>query len=60
MFADIASGEVDTADIFFLFAVILGVVAAIAYATRRADAVVWAPVLGWLGFACAALAWLVL
>ena len=58
--ADIASGETDTADLFFLFAVFLAVVAAILYAMRDARVVRFAPVTLSLAVGCAALAWLVL
>ena len=60
MIADIASGETDTADIFFLFAVILMALAGLAYGLRRTDTTPWAPVLGWLGGAFLALGLLVL
>jgi hypothetical protein len=60
MLADIAHGHVDGADVFFLIAVILAVVAGLAYASRRADALPWAPVALSFAVACAALAWLLL
>jgi hypothetical protein len=60
MIAAIASGNSDTAEIFFLVAMILAVLAAVAYAVRRTDVIVWAPVLLSLAVASAALAWLVL
>jgi hypothetical protein len=66
MLADIAHGEVDTADILFLVGVFLAAVAAILYmlATtpqpRRVAVVVWAPVFGWLAVACLGAGWLVL
>lgn len=60
MLADIASGEVDWADIFFLIAVILAVIAALAYASRRTDALPWAPVLLSLAVACISFGWLLL
>jgi hypothetical protein len=60
MLADIASGETDVADAFFLIALILAIIAALAYASRRTDALPWAPVLLSLAFASAAFAWLVL
>ena len=70
MLADIASGNVDAADVFFLIAVILTAVAALLYAAgnrsvrgdsaRVVTSAVWAPVAAWLGVAFAALGWLVL
>jgi hypothetical protein len=60
MFADIASGKTDAADVVFLIAAVLAVVAAFCFGSRRADVVVWAPVLGWLGVACVALALMLL
>jgi hypothetical protein len=56
MIADIASGEVDWADIFFLIAVILFVVgAAMAYQAKA----LWATVVC-VGLASVSLGWLVL
>lgn len=60
MLADIAHGHVDGADVFFLLATILAVFATLAYASRRTDALPWAPVLLSLAVACAAFAWLLL
>ena len=60
MIADIAHGHVDGADAFFLVAVILAVFAALAYASRRPDAVPWAPVLLSFAVASIAFAWLLL
>ena len=60
MIADIFSGEVDAADVFFLIATLLAVAAAFLYAARRPDTVVWAPVAGWLGAACAFFGFLLL
>ena len=60
MLADIASGNTDTADVFFLIAVIFGVLAAVFYASRRTEITFWAPVLLSLAVASSALAWLVL
>jgi len=58
LLAEIASGEVDTADVFFLIAVILAVLSDVAtYTTqmaRHAGSLLSAAV------ACAAFAWLVL
>jgi hypothetical protein len=67
MLADIASGNTDTADAFFLIAAILALLAAILYAigarpvhttdgVARTNVGVWAPTLGWLAVACAAFA----
>ena len=56
MLADIASGEADTADILFLVAFILFVITAVMAAMARSiDQVILRA-----GFACVALAWLVL
>jgi len=71
MLAQIIEGEVDTADVFFLLATILAVLAAILYAlgtrvvahddhTHRVSSAVWGPVLGWAAVACFAFAWFVL
>ena len=60
MLADISSGNTGFADVMFLVAFILGILAALLYASRRADAVPFAPVLLSLAVAAAALAWLVL
>ena len=57
--ADIASGEVDTADVFFLIAVILFVVYAFIGFVRTVDARVPGVLLG-LGLACVSLALLIL
>jgi len=56
MLADIASGEVDTADVLFLIAFILFVIATVMAAMAKAvDSVIVRA-----GFACVALAWLLL
>jgi hypothetical protein len=56
MLADIASGEVDTADVLFLIAFILFVIAAVMAAmVKSIDQVIMRA-----GFACVALAWLLL
>jgi len=60
MLADIAHGHVDGADVFFLIATILAVLAGLAYASRRTDALPWAPVLLSFAVACATFAWLLL
>ena len=60
MLADITHGHVDGADVFFLIATILAVFAGLAYGSRRADALPWAPVLLSFAVACAAFAWLLL
>ena len=60
LLADIAHGHVDGADTFFLIAVILAVFAAIAYASRRADVIPWAPVLLSLAVGSVALGWVLL
>lgn len=57
--ATIFSGEVDAADVFFLFAVIIGILAAIAYA-MTAPITRWAPVFGWAAFSCFAFGMLLL
>lgn len=56
------TGNVNLADVFFLFATILAVAATIAYAVvpRSPAAARWAPVALSLAVACAAFAWLVL
>jgi len=66
------SGNIDTADLFFLLSTILAVVAAVLYAmatrpvvahgdhVHRNNISVWAPVAGWLALACLAFGWLVL
>jgi hypothetical protein len=56
MLADIASGEVDWADILFLVAVILFIVGAVL--TFQAQAL-WATLVS-VGLACVALAWMLL
>ena len=53
MIADIASGNVDTADIFFLIAVIMFVVYAVVGFLDRVDARIPTVLLG-LGLACTA------
>jgi uncharacterized membrane protein YtjA (UPF0391 family) len=58
MFADIASGNASTADVFFLVAVVLFVVGAIAYFV--VPTIRFAPVIVAVGLACVSLAWLVL
>jgi hypothetical protein len=72
MLAETVSGKIDTADIFFLVAMILALLAAILYAmgtrpvvvheghAHRTNVSIWAPVAGWLAVASAALAWWVL
>ena len=60
MLSDITHGHVDGADAFFLVAVILAVLAAIFYASRRPDTAPWAPVLQALAIAAVAFAWLLL
>ena len=47
----------DTAEILFAVSFFLALLGAIAYAMRRADATVWAPVLLALSVAGIALAW---
>ena len=59
MLADIASGEVDTADVFFLIAVILFVVYAVTGFVAAFDGRVQTLLLG-VGLACTAFALLVL
>jgi hypothetical protein len=56
MLADIASGEVDWADVLFLVAFILFVIVTIMAVMRRA----FEPALLAAGLACVALAWLLL
>jgi Mn2+/Fe2+ NRAMP family transporter len=62
MLAEIASGNFDAADAFFLIATILAVLAAVAYALASrptpSRVLVWAPVLLSLSVACVAFAWL--
>jgi len=66
--ADIASGNIDTADLFFLLATILATLAAVVYFVgsrptadgRATNVAVWGPVLLSLAVASASLAWLVL
>jgi len=53
-------GNVNLADVFFLFATILAVLAAIAYAVVSVPAARWAPVLLSLAVGCGMFAWLVL
>jgi hypothetical protein len=60
MLADIATGNTSTADVFFLVALILALLAAILYAVRRPDASPFAPVLLSLAVASLSLSWLVL
>jgi hypothetical protein len=65
---DIASGQLDAADVFFLIGAILALVAALFFAAvaARVDPPatrtvgVWAPVFGWLGVACTAFALMLL
>lgn len=59
MLADIASGEVDTADVFFLVALILFLVAAILNFVRHPSSWLAVPIVD-LGLAAVALALLVL
>ena len=59
--ADIANGNLDTADLFFLFAVFLAVLAAILYALAdRPQVIRFAPVALSLAVGCGFLALLVL
>lgn len=60
--ADIAEGETNWADLFFLFAVIFAGLAAVLYAVavREPQATRWAPVTLSLAVGLAALGWLVL
>lgn len=51
------NANADTAEIFMAVAFFLALIAAIAYAVRRPDATVWAPVLLSLAVAGIALAW---
>ena len=44
MLADIASGNLDAADVFFLIATIVAVLAAVLYAVTEPRALRWAPV----------------
>lgn len=68
MIATIVTGQGDTADVFFLIAVILAAVATLLYAVaakrthteRSVDVVRWAPVAGWAAVVSLAVAWLVL
>jgi hypothetical protein len=60
MLADISTGNTGTADVFFLVALILALVAALLYGSRRADAVPWGPVMLCLAVASLSLSWLVL
>ena len=69
MIADIASGNTATADVFFLIAVIVFGVAALAYVVPFGSRTVTDPprhvypfgaILTAIGLACVALAWLVL
>lgn len=56
LWADIAHGHTDAADILFLIAAVLAVVAAWnAWPQRKVDGV-----LGWIAVACIALGWLLL
>ena len=58
MFAAISEGNPDTADLFFLIAVVVAVIAALAYIST--DWIKWAPVLLCTAVASIALALLVL
>lgn len=60
MIADIATGETDWADAFFLVAVILFVVGAIGASGKAAILTGWAVTITCLGFAFLALGFLVL
>ena len=66
LLADIAHGETDTADWFFLLAAIFAVVAAVFYAVAQQqrpnspDWIRWAPVMLSLAVGCAAAGFLVL
>lgn len=60
MYAAIVEGKIDTADVFFLVAVILAVIAAALYAAAEARITRWAPVLLSLAVGSVALALLVL
>lgn len=59
MIADIASGEVDTADVFFLVALILAGLAAL-LSTVTIPASRHAATFGWAAVTCLSAAWLVL
>lgn len=59
LLADIASGEVDWADVFFLIAIILFVIAGVAHLTREALGRLSYALLCF-GLALVALAWLLL
>jgi hypothetical protein len=58
MIADIAHGETGAADIFFLVAVILAVLAALL--AWRPPEQPFSTVAGWLALACASMGWLLL
>ena len=65
MVADIASGNLDAADIFFLIATILCVLGALLMIPRTAPdsapgARAWAGTIAWIGVACIAFAFLLL
>ena len=60
LLADIFTGEVDAADVFFLIATILAVVAAGLAWSTRADALRHATPVGWLSVACLAFGFLLL
>jgi len=59
MFADIANGNTDAADVFFLVSTILGVVAAVAYLARPAMAHLGAALLS-VAVACIAFGFMLL
>lgn len=58
MIADISNGNGATADVFFLVALVLFLIGAVAYFV--VPAIRFAPVIVALGLACVSLAWLVL
>jgi hypothetical protein len=72
MLADIANGNVDAADVFFLIAAIAAAIAAVLYAVARVprrtttdarvvyDTAGFAPALGWLAVACVAFGFMLL
>ena len=59
LLADIASGEVDTADVLFLVAFVLSLVATF-LAAAASDLRRWSAVAGWAALALVALAWMLL
>lgn len=60
MLADIVTGEHGTADVLFLIAAIVAVLAALSASPIGVSRAAWSSALGWIAVALLAVAWLVL